>query len=120
MKFKLNLMLPKDIAIHSVFKVDSDKHARHSAISRTYQYHIHHSKNPFLAETSWQLGLKLNVAKINQAIEILKKHNDFESFSKVKTAVNHFICNIQFAEWIETENGHSFTITANRMLVSKK
>jgi len=115
-KFKLNLMLPKDIGIKSIFKVDSDKHARHSAISRTYEYRIHQSKNPFLSETSWLFAQKLNLQLINEACKILIKNKDFESFSKVKTAVDHFICNIESASFKETDEGYLFTITANRFL----
>ena len=116
MKFKLNLMLPKDIAIHSIFKVDPSKHARHSATSRTYEYRIHQSKNPFLAETSWLYAQKLNCQLINEACQLLMKQHDFESFSKVKTSVDHFICNIEKANWTETKDGYQFTITANRFL----
>jgi len=117
-RFKLNLMLPSDIAIKSIFPVKETAHSRHDAISRTYQYQIHSLKDPFLSEFSWQLGQKLNLLKINEACEIIKKHENFESFSKVKTAVNHFNCTIQSISWEETETGYLFTISANRFLRS--
>src|SRR4051812_5933135 len=45
--FKLNSVLPHDIAVHSIFPVGETDHARFSAVSRTYVYRIYESKNPF-------------------------------------------------------------------------
>ncbi len=45
--FKLNSFLPKDIAIHDIFKVKEDAHARFNALSRTYLYRIALQKNVF-------------------------------------------------------------------------
>ena len=38
--YKLNGLLDKDIAIYKIYRVPMDKHARFSAISRTYKYYI--------------------------------------------------------------------------------
>ncbi len=46
-KYKLNSFLPKDIAIHDIFKVKKDAHARFDAISRTYIYRITLEKDAF-------------------------------------------------------------------------
>ena len=48
--FKLDSILPDDIAIHQVFLVDNEKHARFDAVSRTYQYKIWLGRNPFLLD----------------------------------------------------------------------
>lgn len=45
--YKLNRMMPRDIAIHDVRKVADDLHARFSAVKRTYHYYIHTHRNPF-------------------------------------------------------------------------
>ena len=39
--FKINSFLGKDIAVDNIFPVSARDHARFSAISRTYQYHIY-------------------------------------------------------------------------------
>ena len=46
--YKLNRILPNDIAVTEVKEVASDLHARFSAIARTYHYYIHTQKDPFL------------------------------------------------------------------------
>ena len=53
---------------------------------------------------------------MNQACEILFKHNDFECFSKVHTDVNTFNCVIFEANWKQTGNKIVFTISADRFL----
>ncbi|MBK7128549.1 MAG: tRNA pseudouridine(38-40) synthase TruA [Crocinitomicaceae bacterium] len=114
--FKMNLMLPDDIAIRNIQAVSSDFNARFSAISRTYEYAIHQQKNPFLTEFSWYHRADLDIDKINQACIIMIGHKDFQCFSKVNTDVSNFLCNITKAEWIITEHGYLFTISANRFL----
>ncbi|MCF6185683.1 MAG: hypothetical protein L3J56_13875 [Bacteroidales bacterium] len=69
--FKLNSFLDNDIVIHDIFSVSEDKHARFSAISRTYEYRIHQNKNPFLTETSLYISEKLNFEAMNDAAKIL-------------------------------------------------
>ena len=53
---------------------------------------------------------------MNRAAAFLLGEHDFECFSKVKTDVNHFICDVKKSEWKETDNLLVFTITANRFL----
>lgn len=52
--FRLNRILPRDIAISKIEPVDGDMHARFSATARTYHYYIHTEKDPFLRRYSWR------------------------------------------------------------------
>jgi len=115
-KFKMNNMLPKDIVIHQIIEVKRDAHARFDATQRTYHYHIITSKNPFLVDTTLLFTQPLDIEKMNQASKALLNYTDFECFSKVKTDVTNFNCIIAKAEWIKTENGYTFIISANRFL----
>lgn len=113
---KLNSILTKDIAIYKIQRVTEDAHARFSATSRTYKYFISNHKNPFLYEFRYNLNYKLDIEKMNQIAAILKEYQDFTSFSKLHTDVKTNNCNIEFAQWIEDENGYVFTIKADRFL----
>jgi tRNA pseudouridine38-40 synthase len=53
---------------------------------------------------------------MNEAAALMMGEHDFESFSKVKTDVNHFRCEIKKAIWKEDGDRLEFTITANRFL----
>lgn len=114
--FKVNRILPSDIAAHSLQEVRPDANARFDAFSREYTYVITRTKDPFLRNLSLQFGRPLDIGKMNQAAGLLLQFNDFQSFSKVHTQVNHFRCAIQHAEWSEQENLLIFTIQANRFL----
>ncbi len=53
---------------------------------------------------------------MNKAAALLLGEHDFQCFSKVKTNVNHFLCDITKAEWKQKGDRLEFTITANRFL----
>lgn len=114
--FKLNNMLPKSIVFYALWEVNQDFNARFDAIDRTYQYHINSIKNPFLYDLSFYAPQKLDIAAMNEACTYLLGKQDFSSFSKVKTEVNNFYCEISHAAWELNENETVFTITANRFL----
>ena len=46
--FGLNNMLPKNISIQKVIEVEPNAHARFDALKRSYEYHIHAYKSPFM------------------------------------------------------------------------
>jgi len=90
--YKLNSFLPKDIAIHSIFKVAKDAHARFNALSRAYLYRISTSKNVYNTMLAYQC------------------------FSKSKTDVKTYNCDIMSATWLEHNGELQFTIKADRFL----
>lgn len=53
---------------------------------------------------------------MNEAAALLLGTHDFQCFSKVKTDVNHFICDVKTAHWNQKGDLLVFTITANRFL----
>ena len=115
--YKLNRLLPPDIAVQEVRQVAEDMHARFSATSRTYHYFIHTRKDPFLQAYSWQVPYKLDFEKMNEAAQVLLEYKDFTSFSKVNTDVKTNLCDLKEAYWKEASPGQwRFTITANRFL----
>lgn len=115
-QYKVNSILPKDIAVRSIRPVREDAHARFDAISRSYEYRIHTRKEPFSSDDSYFFNKELDDECIEKAIEIIKSHRDFEAFSKVHTEVNHFNCDIFEASWERSASHHVFRIRADRFL----
>lgn len=113
---KLNSILPRDIAIHAVHRVKDDAHARYDAYERAYEYKITPDKNPLLIGLTYYCFKSIDVKTMNHAAALLVGEHDFECFSKVKTDVNHFICDIKKAHWNEKDGLLVFSITANRFL----
>ena len=113
---KLNRILPKDISVFSLRKVHAEAHARFDAVSRTYQYIISTSKNPFNRAYSWKVPHVLDLEKMNQAAATLFDYIDFTSFSKLHTDVKTNNCRIMQAVWKYEDNRYIFTIQADRFL----
>lgn len=114
--FKANKMLPKDVALKHVNLVKEESHARFDAESRAYQYHIVTEKNPFSIDQAYFFTQELSIEKMNSAAEKLLDYQDFESFSKVKTDVFTFNCDIFEAFWKQEQDSLVFHIKANRFL----
>lgn len=114
--FKLNSFLPKDIAIHAIFNVKEDAHARFNALSRTYLFRISLHKNVFNFENAYYVKQVLDIEKMKEASKILFEYKDFQCFSKVNTDVKTYHCDIMKADWfLEGEELH-FIIKADRFL----
>jgi tRNA pseudouridine38-40 synthase len=112
----INGILPKEIAIHSIRQVTNTAHARFGAKKRSYVYRIIFRKNPFLDELAWRCYYNPDITQMNLAAEALLRHEDFECFSKVRTEVKHFRCQIKSAYWEQKDGELLFHITANRFL----
>ena len=113
---RLNSFLPQQIAINSIRAVKEDASARYDAFERSYRYQITRKKNPFFHGYAWHYFKPLDIKTMNAAAALLIGEHDFESFSKVKTDVNHFICTIKTAHWKQEGELLCFHITANRFL----
>jgi tRNA pseudouridine38-40 synthase len=114
--YQLNGILPADISVQEIVKVDPEAHARYSALSRTYEYHIVRAKDPFLPEFAHVVYRKLDMQKVSEATSILPGYTDFTSFTRVDTDVSNFNCRILQAEWKYDEHLIVFTIKADRFL----
>lgn len=51
--YKLNAMLPQDIAIKRIYSVEDDLHARFDAVEREYTYFLSPVKAPFRRHSAW-------------------------------------------------------------------
>lgn len=113
---KTNGLLPADIVVTNILPVEKEAHARFDAISRSYEYHLQFKRSPFGANESHFLSKTPDFEQMNQASKTLLGEQDFTSFSKVKTEVNNFFCDIKKAEWQFDEEKAVFYVTANRFL----
>jgi len=114
--YKLNRMLPDDIAIHSIIQVHNDAHARFDASSRSYEYRLHTSKSPFVHE-SWLYPYgRPDADMLNTAAAIVMDYTDFATFCKTKTDVKTTLCHITESRWTSRDGVYTYHITADRFL----
>jgi tRNA pseudouridine38-40 synthase len=114
--FRLNRILPKDIAIYQIYPVPNDMHARFSAVSRTYRYQIARKKLPFVSDYSYYVYGRLDLAAMQKASDIILKYKDFTSFSKSHTDTQNNLCEIYAAGFKELNGLLLYEISANRFL----
>lgn len=119
MVFRLNKILPDEIAIFDIISCPNNVHAQYNATNRTYHYYIHTVKNPFLSQcSSLYLEKGLQLQKMKNACNILLKYEDYYSFCKSPDKHNHTFCKIRSVRFFTNKNATQFClkITANRFL----
>lgn len=117
--YKLNLILPHDVAVQEVRRVRADAHARFDAVEREYTYYLSQRKNPFRRHSAWQYYVPLDMERMNEAARALVEWEDFTSFAKLNSNNKTNICHVTRAEWqrsAEDEELLIFTIRADRFL----
>lgn len=114
--FKLNSYLPPDIAIFDISPVADNFHARFSALSRTYQYHVSTERLPFAQGLYCRIYFTPDIEAMNCAAKVLMEYDDFTSFAKLHTDNKTNICHLTEAHWDKVGKELVFTISSNRFL----
>jgi tRNA pseudouridine38-40 synthase len=85
----LNAQLPQDIRILDVAEAKGDFHARFSARSKTYRFHIRTGAagDPFTRAFVWQLAESLDISAMRTAAAALVGTHDFAVFQSAGTPV---------------------------------
>lgn len=114
--YRLNAILPYEIAVQWIRPVSAGAHARYDAESRSYEYFIHQQKDPFKVNRSYFFKPTVDIAAMNKAAELMLSWKDFQCFSKVRTDVKHFDCQVFEAYWRRENDSLIFYVSANRFL----
>ena len=114
---KLNRLLPPDISVYRVRRVNQDAHARFDATARMYKYYVTTAKSPFNRQYRCRLFQTPDFERMNEAARSLFDYTDFTSFSKLHTDVKTNNCRIMHAAWTQIDDvTWVFTIQADRFL----
>ena len=119
--FRLNRILPDDIAVYDWLAVPPTANAQLDATHRTYSYHIDRRKNPFRARLSGRYDDRpLDLPRMREVVAHYAAATDFRAFCKRPEQYPHTRCRI---DRCTLENGPDeqalvFTITADRFLQS--
>lgn len=115
-RHSLNSVLPKDISVLSIEKVNENFHARFDARKRTYIYLISKYKSPFFRRYSYNYHAELNLPQLNSLSQLFIGVKDYTSFSKKNDDIDNRLCEVFNAEWYEKDDLIVFEISANRFL----
>jgi tRNA pseudouridine38-40 synthase len=117
--FRINKLLPPDIAVFEIIPVEENQHARFDATLRRYDYFIHTYKDPFLSQlSSLYLEKNLNVGKMKQAVTLLTRYDDYRAFCKRPNDYRTTVCKVTAASFVADASGDRFRfqISADRFL----
>jgi tRNA pseudouridine38-40 synthase len=114
--YRINKMLPPDISVHAVISVHDTAHARFDALSRSYEYHLHTTKSPFLINSYYYPYGMTDLDLLNETASLIKKYSDFTTFCKTKTDVKTMNCKIAESFWTQHQDQFVYRITADRFL----
>lgn len=114
--FKLNAILPNDIAVQDLIPLHEEAHARFDASERGYTYKIHHHKDPFLQKSSHLMWRPLDIDSMNKACQHILGEHEFTSFAKLHGGNKTDICTVESAHWTSDGRQTEFKIVADRFL----
>lgn len=114
----LNSLLPGDISVLSVIKVDSLFHARFDAIGKEYRYVLQLSKkrDPFQRNFSFLYPYDLNIEAMKEASRFFIGTHDFTSFCSAKTEVKDKIRTIETIDFLLEDNFLTLRFVGNGFL----
>jgi len=117
--FRLNRMLPDDIAIFDWIPVHGEAHAQRDATFRKYKYHIDLVKHPLRSDLAGRYdATPLDLAAMQEVVSCFRQNTDFRAFCRSPEQYPSTICRMDECSLQETNGGKSlvFTIQGNRFL----
>ena len=113
-----NTLLPKDIAVNWVKQVDTDFHARFSALSRTYHYQIYNrlARSAVNVSRATWIYHELDVDAMHVAAQYLVGEHDFTSFRTSACQANSPIRTLKSIHLQRNDEWIYCRVTANAFL----
>lgn len=108
--YSTNCLLPKDIKINSLKRVDDDFHARFSAKKKEYKYIVNlKGNNPFNYELNAEMYLDVDDNLLKESLNLFIGEHNFQDFTSKEEDDNNFVRTIYFA---------SFTRSGDQLVIS--
>ena len=100
--YALNKMLPNDIKILSLTKVDDDFHARYNATKKIYEYRILlTNKDPLSYDLAYIYPMELDIELFKSALQKLEGTHNYQDFTSKEEDEGNFIRTIYNIEVIK-------------------
>lgn len=98
--YKLNAILPRQIAVLEIGPAGDNFHARFDASRREYTYFLHRVKDPFMDSFSYMCCYPgLDFGLMNEAASSLLGRHDFRCFEKTGADSKTSLCTVFSAIW---------------------
>src|SRR5687767_146672 len=114
----VNALLPQEIRVWQVEEVDPEFHARRSARSKTYEYHIwrQYIVSPFHCRYVYAFPYEINTDAMDAASRMIVGTHDFTSFCATSSPVEDRVRTIFESEWRRGTEEWTFAIRGSGFL----
>lgn len=114
----LNGLLPGDIAVRSIRRVNPEFHPRYHAVWRRYRYQIYCQpiRQPLLERYAWRVWPPADLASLQEAASLLIGTHDFAAFGTPPRPASSTVRTVFQAGWWEETPHLVFEITAQAFL----
>lgn len=110
-------LLPRDVALNKIQKVNPEFHARFDAVSRSYQYRISLQPTPILRNTVWFYNFDIDFDKLIECSDRVLGAHDFINFCVPNNEdFGTTTCVINRSMWTEDDGLLTYEIEGNRFL----
>jgi len=114
----VNALLPSQIRVWQVEEVTPEFHSRHSAKSKTYEYHVwrHHVVSPFHCRYVYRFPYAMDEHTVDDASRRFVGTHDFTSFCAAASEVEDRVRTIFEAQWERNTDEWIFRIRGSGFL----
>ena len=117
LKNSLNKLLPDDIYVKEIIKVNNEFHARFDVVKKEYIYKINLGVyNPIEKDYIFQYNKNLNIDNIKESIEYLIGTHNFKGFTKIDEEKETYVRTIYNVELNLENNILTLKFTGNGFL----
>lgn len=103
--YKINAILPEDVAIQELELTTPDFDARFAALSRSYEYLIYQgNRNPLLRDRAHRSWIPLDVTAMHEASQVLIGLHNFAAFCRKREGATT-IRTLKRFDWSVADNG---------------
>jgi tRNA pseudouridine38-40 synthase len=117
----LNALLPEDVWVAAAHEMRPEFHARYSATSRRYAYHVgtdEDALSPFRRRTEWAYRRPFSRGSLDESAAHIVGDHSFIAFAvrNAARAEDNHRCTVLQAAWRDRDGGLTLDIEANRFL----
>ena len=114
----LNTMLPGDIRVRTVEKAEPEFHARYSAHSKTYRYHLERGPVPlpFRSRFTFHYPYELDHEALEQGARAFAGEHDFKAFQASSCNAKTTTRTVLASRWLDDGSELIYEVTATGFL----
>lgn len=114
--WRLNRVLPGDVAVRDGQVVPDEFHARHSARRRRYRYRVRFNRSPLDRNQVWFVSHQLEMDRMQELVGRIREYRDFRAFTRAGLVLPSYVVDFERLEVEAVAGGIDLVAWAPRFL----